>query len=255
MLRARDELHHAYLSPSFLQCANLCRFDFLTVENAIRLFDTTLTRVVLRKDELQPAALACLFVSSKLHETKALSFDIVQSHFRGIISVPQLMTYEHDILTAVNWDTSTFTSVQFVLAVTLLITDPQMLKTVRDTALHMLRAIALPREYAALVALTLDCSEPATEDTPAVDLPTLCSHLTCTFLLFVAGYDVALMDPCHVGLAVVSAACKYRSLQYESVVQSLNDRGIPIVVSTCFLRAAPCFERPGCLAAVLSSCV
>lgn len=123
----------------------------MTIENAIRLFDSLLMQVVLRNDQLQPAALACIFISSKLHETHALSFDLVKSHFHEIISWPQLMTYENDILTSVQWETSTFTSVQFVLAVTLLITDPQMLEIVRDTALRMLQDIALPREFATTV--------------------------------------------------------------------------------------------------------
>jgi len=131
-----------------LQLGTEFRFSSACIEAAASYFDRLMSAVRVDRSQLQTAALACVLIATKQHETggQALTFKLVRERMASITTTEALAKMEIEVLFALKWDANAFTAVQFVQCVTSFIVTPHAARDVCTTAEHFLQT-ALKREY------------------------------------------------------------------------------------------------------------
>lgn len=92
----------------------------------MQLFDRLLSIMEVPAAQLQTAALACIFMSAKLHEPCAISMRQIREYFSEICTANDVCRAELNILFKLHWDANTVTALAFIRSTLSLVVDPAL---------------------------------------------------------------------------------------------------------------------------------
>lgn len=113
----------------YLQVSTEFGLDADTVAMSVSLLDRLLAAVAIPPEQLQVAALACIFLVSKMHERKPLRSSHIRDWFSAICSPDDLRRAEVNCCHFLGWDLTASTHVTFARTVLQLVPDAPLCRT------------------------------------------------------------------------------------------------------------------------------
>ena len=125
-----------------VQVSTVFRLDADTVAMSAALLDRLLAALPVPPEQLQVAALACIFLVSKMHEQRPLRVSQIREWFSVICSTEDLRLAEVNCCSYLRWDLAAFTALNFARSVLQLVPDPALVAALTQLA-EKYAAIAL----------------------------------------------------------------------------------------------------------------
>ena len=98
------------------------------------LFDRLLAAVAVPPEQLQVAALACIYMIAKMHERRPLRLADVRDWFSAICTPEDLKRAEINCCHFLGWDLTAFTSLGFARSVLQLVPDAALCRSLTEKA-------------------------------------------------------------------------------------------------------------------------
>ncbi|CAE7911350.1 CCND1, partial [Symbiodinium sp. KB8] len=91
------------------------KFDFETCSIAMQFFDRFLSEVEIGVEQLQVAALVCIWTASKMHEQRVVRSKDIEKYFGSFATAAECRVLELKLLVkGLHWNTASFTPIAFI---------------------------------------------------------------------------------------------------------------------------------------------